>query len=126
MYLDRIGQSGTGSVGSGRDRMGSYIPSHARRHSVVELHSHVRSHRRIPAELGTEGLRPVILGVKRVLTSILGLRQGRMCRILSRRGWSRGATVWEGMVQEGRGRNGMGWDGTGWDGTGWDGMWWIG
>ena len=55
----------------GMDRLGSYIPSHARRHSVVELHSHVRSHRRIPAALGTEGLRP----------AILGMRQGRMCRI---------------------------------------------
>ena len=94
------------------DRLGSYIPSHARRHSVVELHSHIRSHRRIPAALGTEGLRP----------AILGLRQGPICRIRSQRGWGRGAKGWEGMVQEETGRDGTGWDGMGWDGMAGDGM----
>ena len=108
----------------GMDRLGSYIPSHARRHSVVELHSHVRSHRLIPAESGTEWLRPTILQVGRVLSCHIrnaarahvpyskpeGLKSGR------------DGMGGNGARRDETRRDGTGWDGMGWDGMGWDGM----
>ena len=102
-----MGRVRSRSVAFGRDRMGSYIPRRARRHSVVELHSHVRSHRLIPAELGTEGLRPVILGVKRVLTCHIRNTARAHVPYSKPKGLGSGRDGMGGDVHAGRGSDGM-------------------
>ena len=118
-----MGRVRSGPVGIGWGHI-YYIPRHARRHSVVELHSHVRSHRLIPAESGTEWLRPTILEVGRVL--ICHIRNAARAHVPYSKpevlDSGRDGMVGNGARRDDTGRDGMGWHGMAWHGMAWHGM----